>query len=236
MADYLGCTLQHRVYLELLARLWAKFRHEHTLSSSLANWHFTIGCVDGAHILSMTEMRTLVKFGGHMCRKCLAWNETVHRKCSRCLRAYYCSQQCQQSDWPMHKGECCKTLALLDQALPPFIGRFEAVNPSRRQMLNAMHELLCLHSVYNNSECKARLHTTPQREALCLHIPLIKNDAPPTLDCTFSINVGDTSDSDAWQLLTTADTEAIVRDRRNFIMCYEPGEGICRWLIDSSQS
>lgn len=234
LASFLGSTMKTRVYLELLARLWAKFRREHTLSSSLANWNFTIGRVDDAHIISMTETRTMVKFGGHICRKCLAWKETVRHKCSRCRRAYYCSQQCQQSDWPMHKGECCQTLALLDQALPPFTREFEANSLSQRQMFKAMHELLCLHAAYN-IECSARLHTTPRREALCFHRPLIKNDASIS-DGTFSITLGHTSESVAWQLLTTADTDAIVHDHRNFIMCYEPGEGICRWLIDSSQS
>ena len=38
------------------------------------------------------------------CDVCGAGN--CKRRCGRCREAYYCSEECQRSAWPAHKGAC----------------------------------------------------------------------------------------------------------------------------------
>ena len=40
------------------------------------------------------------------CAGCNVLQETKMRQCSRCRRARYCSAECQQQHWPVHKREC----------------------------------------------------------------------------------------------------------------------------------
>lgn len=42
-----------------------------------------------------------------MCKVCLKTGKDVKR-CGRCQRVYYCSRECQKSDWSEHKVDCLK--------------------------------------------------------------------------------------------------------------------------------
>ena len=42
--------------------------------------------------------------GEQSCDVCGAGN--CKRRCGRCREAYYCSEECQRSAWPAHKGAC----------------------------------------------------------------------------------------------------------------------------------
>lgn len=33
-------------------------------------------------------------------------SETVHKRCSKCKSAWYCSKACQTADWSSHKAVC----------------------------------------------------------------------------------------------------------------------------------
>jgi hypothetical protein len=40
----------------------------------------------------------------HICNTCRKMGQL--RKCSKCQKQYYCSRECQKSDWQKHKGVC----------------------------------------------------------------------------------------------------------------------------------
>ena len=40
------------------------------------------------------------------------------RKCGLCRQAWYCTTECQRSDWPSHKGECVRTEELQASPVP----------------------------------------------------------------------------------------------------------------------
>jgi hypothetical protein len=44
----------------------------------------------------------------HFCAKSQAQIADQLKRCNRCLRAFYCSAQCQRNDWSAHKKECAK--------------------------------------------------------------------------------------------------------------------------------
>lgn len=41
-----------------------------------------------------------------MLQSCVMCNTSPARRCSRCTSCFYCSPQCQQSDWPSHRLLC----------------------------------------------------------------------------------------------------------------------------------
>lgn len=49
--------------------------------------------------------------GANLCRRC--GSQDCFQKCSRCLAVFYCSKECQQKDWPTHRGSCTKVLISL---------------------------------------------------------------------------------------------------------------------------
>jgi len=52
------------------------------------------------------------------CKVCSNFNENM-QLCSACKSVYYCSRECQKSDWKTHKTECFKLdqIALSDKAI-----------------------------------------------------------------------------------------------------------------------
>ena len=59
-----------------------------------------------------------------MCIKCC---KPSTKQCSKCRRVWYCSRECQVSDWKTHK-ESCKSLLSQIGELPPVMHRFGAEN------------------------------------------------------------------------------------------------------------
>lgn len=47
------------------------------------------------------------------CKACPA-GIGVKKHCSRCVKAFYCSEECQRGDWPRHKVECKQTSSVTD--------------------------------------------------------------------------------------------------------------------------
>lgn len=61
-------------------------------------------------------MSTLAKVRcRHQKCKNLESEDTPFQKCSNCLLARYCSQECQAADWPVHKLLCVKGRVLIDE-------------------------------------------------------------------------------------------------------------------------
>jgi hypothetical protein len=60
---------------------------------------------------TFTEQR-----GNRSCDKCRNVSSN-HSKCSRCKDAFYCSRECQKSDWKRHKRWCGKSAQEVDQLL-----------------------------------------------------------------------------------------------------------------------
>lgn len=42
---------------------------------------------------------------GHHCDYCMTGNKKL-KKCSKCMKMFYCGRECQQKDWRNHKYEC----------------------------------------------------------------------------------------------------------------------------------
>lgn len=59
-----------------------------------------------------------------MCIKCC---KPSTKQCSKCRRVWYCSRECQVTDWKTHK-ESCKSLLSQIGELPPVMHRFGAEN------------------------------------------------------------------------------------------------------------
>lgn len=60
---------------------------------------------------TVTEVHTRVVNGKILernCAACSVWDSTGknHRRCSVCMMVYYCSKECQVSDWKRHKETC----------------------------------------------------------------------------------------------------------------------------------
>jgi hypothetical protein len=83
------------------------------------------------------------------CSKTLLQTVTGTKKCARCLGAWYCSRECQATDYPRHKEAC----------------------PERRISLTSRHnvkwlaEIQCAHQI----QCEPHLQVSVERRLLAYH-------------------------------------------------------------------
>jgi hypothetical protein len=57
--------------------------------------------------ISSMDPKTRAEFMGRSCYFCFKTNASM-QKCARCVKAHYCSKECQLTHWPLHKKECVK--------------------------------------------------------------------------------------------------------------------------------
>ena len=56
-----------------------------------------------ANIIHMTRLACQPDAAKHQCFVCL---EKTKSKCSECRNVYYCSRNCQEINWPIHRAAC----------------------------------------------------------------------------------------------------------------------------------
>lgn len=74
--------------------------------------------IDGDEYKDEDECEDVVRFLARVCRVCESKDGL--RACARCKKVYYCSKDCQVSDWKRHKQTCklAKDVGSLTMPLP----------------------------------------------------------------------------------------------------------------------
>ncbi|OSX64144.1 hypothetical protein POSPLADRAFT_1045259 [Postia placenta MAD-698-R-SB12] len=118
------------------------------------------------------------------CRSCLVCRQSTNMWCSRCQRAWYCSPEHLQSDWPRHRLECV--------SIDPSQAHSISTPPSAQQGLISVMAIL-----FAPEEDRSRMITVPCRpqgtasQGIC-PLPLVhdyfKEGTPNTIILTQGLN------------------------------------------------